>query len=169
MSPFSPERLRLLACSLFFLAFTANASQYKNFEVERIIQSGEEPDGVVFELMSWKQNTWQWASPMISQFSKDLREKYPELDIAVVSHGNEQFDLVKRPENDNLPGIAQLKSISEDNVDVHVCGTFSGWRDVPAEAYLDFIDVAPSGPAQVNNYIKLGYKHVTLREPDNSQ
>jgi hypothetical protein len=36
---------------------------------------------------------------------------------------------------------------------------------VPETDYLDIVDVSPSGPAQVNDYLSLGYRLVVLRKP----
>jgi len=153
---------------IVLLCFTSStlAGTYSDSDVDQIIAKDVEPDGVVFELMSWDEDTWTWASPMLTDLSDQLRQKYPDLEIAVVSHGNEMFDLTKNNSQFHQPAVQQLAALSEDNVDIHVCGTFSGWRDIETDAYLDFIDVAPSGPAQINSYIQLGYEHIILRSPN---
>ncbi len=152
---------------IFLLIFQspAFATEFSNLSVTKIIQSNEVPDGVVFELMSWDKNTWQWASPMIYSLRNQLKAKYPEIDVAVVSHGAEQFQLTKDKVLEQAKAIAQLSELVEDGVSLHVCGTHSSWRDVPNSSYIDITDVTPSGPAQINNYINIGYKHVMLQSP----
>lgn len=152
----------LLLIGIPQLAFAAG---FQNAEVERLIKSNEEPDGVVFELISWDDRTWTWAAPMLTDLRRQLKQRFPDIDVVVVSHGGEQFQLTRERQQEQPEAIAQLASLSEDGMNVHVCGTHSSWQDVPDTAYMDFVDVSPSGPAQINDYIKLGYKHVLLKQP----
>jgi hypothetical protein len=41
----------------------------------------------------------------------------------------------------------------------------SRWNAVAETACIDLVDVSPSGPAQINDYIKLGYNHILLQKP----
>lgn len=141
------------------------ASEWTHPTVDRLLQTGQNPDGVVFELISWDDKTWQWAAPMITSLRTQLRSKYPDIDVAVVSHGGEQFQLTRERQQEQPGAIAQLAELTEDGVNLHVCGTHSSWKDVPDSAYLDMVDVSPSGPAQINDYIKLGYEHILLQKP----
>ncbi len=156
-----------LSLLLLTIAFSpAHAEIYRQADVERLLQKNEAPDGVVFELLSWDQKTWQWAAPMIRDLRAQLQRKFPQLDVAMVSHGGEQFQLTRENASKQPQAIAQLQSLSEDGVALHVCGTHSSWKDVPDSAYIDIVDVSPSGPAQINDYIKLGYQHILLQKPD---
>lgn len=138
---------------------------YSNPAVNKLIQSAQAPDGVVFELISWDEKTWTWAAPMISSLRQQLKAKFPDIDVVVVSHGGEQFQLTRDKRQEQPEAIAQLQSLSEDGMSLHVCGTHSSWKDVADTAYIDFVDVSPSGPAQINDYIKLGYQHILLQKP----
>ena len=147
-----PSKLsNFIALLLFCLGAVAQAAEYRHATVSRLLQAEQAPDGVVFELISWDQKTWQWAAPMI--------------DVAVVSHGGEQFQLTKSAAQQQPRAIAQLQSLTDEGVNLHVCGTHSYWNDVEESAYLDMVDVSPSGPAQINDYIKLGYTHILLQKP----
>jgi len=141
------------------------AQEYKNDEVESLLTAEEEPSGVVFEIITWEKDAWDWAAPMLKQYRKQLLEKYPDIDIALVSHGGEQFELTKDKAKVNAVAFKALKSLSDDGVDLHVCGTYSSWQNVEESEYVDFINVSPSGPAQINDYIKLGFTHILLRAP----
>ena len=143
-----------------------SADSYHNAEVTRLLNDDRAPDGVVFELISWDDKTWTWAAPMLSDLRRQLRQKFPDIDVVVVSHGGEQFQLTHERQQEQPQAISQLASLSEDGMNVHVCGTHSSWQDVPESAYLKFVDVSPSGPAQINDYIKLGYHHVVLNKPE---
>lgn len=158
------NKFSLMAILLFFCT-SVWSQEYKNYEVEKLLNANEAPSGVVFEIITWEKNAWDWATPMLKQFRTQLLTKFPELDIALVSHGGEQFELVKSKEAENKQSFKVLKSLTNEGVDVHVCGTHSSWRDVPEAAYADFIDVSPSGPAQINDYIKLGFTHILLKSP----
>ena len=141
------------------------AHDYKNYAVEGLLNAKEEPSGVVFEMITWDKSAWSWAAPMLKQYRQQLLEKYPDLDIALVSHGGEQFELTKDKAQKNAVAFKTLKSLSDEGVDLHVCGTHSSWQDVDDSEYADFIDVSPSGPAQINDYIKLGFTHILLQSP----
>lgn len=153
----------ILACGLALSPLYA--VEYSSLEIEKLLQRQQAPDGVVFELISWDDRTWTWAAPMIASLRQQLRQRFPDLDVVVVSHGGEQFQLTKDHKEQQPEAIAQLQNLTEDGVNLHVCGTHSSWNDVPDTAYMDFVDVSPSGPAQINDYIKLGYEHILLRKP----
>lgn len=125
----------------------------------------EAPPGVVVELIEWERNSWQWATPLLIELRERLRQRFPEADLAIVSHGGEQFQLTRQRQAEQLEALRQLQGLVDDGVDLFVCGTHSSWREVPADAYLEFVQVAPSGPARINDYVDLGYVHVRLDRP----
>ena len=162
------QAVRIFTLLLLWLGgFTpALSGDYQHPQVKRMIDSGKAPDGVVFELISWDEKTWTWAAPMLKDLRRQLQSRFADIDVVVVSHGGEQFQLTREREQEQPEAIAELASLSEEGVSVHVCGTHSSWQDVDESAYLDFVDVSPSGPAQINDYIKLGYEHILLSKPD---
>ncbi|NNJ91251.1 MAG: DsrE family protein [Gammaproteobacteria bacterium] len=133
--------------------------------VEKILASDNEPDGIVFELLSWDENTWTWAAPLLKEYRKRLLAKFPDIDIAVVSHGGEQFQLTREEAANQPMAMQTLQTLSDEGVSLHVCGTHSSWKDVSEDSYIDIVDVSPSGPAQINDYIKLGYTKIVLSKP----
>lgn len=156
------SRLAGLCLALLFSSGLFGAD-YRHPEVDRLLAAGQKPDGVVFELMAWEDNTWDWASPMIESFTNQLRQKYPAIDIALVSHGAELFDLALSQNNAEQPSIKILQSLSDKNVQVHVCGTYASFKGMGVDDFLPFVDVVPSGPAQLEDYIKLGFVHIILQ------
>ena len=54
--------------------------------------------------------------------------------MAIVTHGSEQFAL----ERSQQPGEQRVHSITrslrEEGVTLHVCGTYAGWQGLSAEA-----------------------------------
>ena len=154
----------------FFLVcyFTSQhlfAAQYP--EIDEILASDTAPDGIVFEVISWDKKTWTWAAPLLKELREKLLQKFPGLDVAVVSHGAEQFQLTKKEAPAQPLAIKTLQGLSDQGVNIYVCGTHSSWQDISTDSYIDIIDVSPSGPAQINDYIKLGYTKILLRKPQN--
>lgn len=155
----------LILLAVFGTCNSIYALDYSNSTVNKLIQAQQTPDGVVFELISWDDKTWSWAAPMITSLRQQLRVRFPDIDVVVVSHGGEQFQLTRQRQQEQPEAIAQLQSLTEDGMNLHVCGTHSSWKDVPDTAYINFVDVSPSGPAQINDYINLGYQHILLQKP----
>jgi len=139
--------------------FASDASQ----KIDNILQQQEAPSGIVFEIATGATNSLQWALPKIQDYIKRLREKFPELEIAIVTHGSEQFSL-QTANNEQYKKVHSLtqKLVKDDNVPLHVCGTYAGWQNVSEEDFPDYVDVAPAGPAAVNDYIALGYILIEL-------
>ncbi len=156
---------KISGIALLLLSQLSYALEYRDYSVERLLNADQAPSGVVFEIITWDKNAWDWAAPMLKQFRHQLLEKYPDLDIALVSHGGEQFELTKDKAKKNAVTFDVLKSLSDQGVDLHVCGTHSSWRNVDDSEYVDFIDVSPSAPAQINDYINLGFTHILLQAP----
>ncbi|MDJ0880739.1 MAG: DsrE family protein [Gammaproteobacteria bacterium] len=150
---------------LILITWPLHAETDTHPDVKKLLKAPESPGGVVIELLDWGEKSWQWATPAIAKIRKQLQTRFPQIDIAVVSHGGEQFQLTKNEKHHQPLAIQQLQQLNAEGVNVHVCGTHSSWQDIPETAYLDFVDVSPSGPAQVNDYIKLGYHHILLRKP----
>ena len=146
--------------------FSLNLSATDHYpSVEKIIASDIKPDGIVFELLSWDENTWTWAAPLLKDYRKQLLARFPDLDIAVVSHGGEQFQLTREEAANQPMAIETLQTLHDEGVSLHVCGTHSSWKDISEDSYIDIVDVSPSGPAQINDFIKLGFTRIVLRRP----
>ena len=157
--------IKITGIALLLMSQLAFAQEYKNHAVERLLTAKEAPSGVVFEIITWEKDAWDWAAPMLKQFRHQLLEKYPDLDIALVSHGGEQFELTKDKVKKNAVVFDALQSLSDQGVSLHVCGTHSSWRNVEESEYVDFINVSPSAPAQMNDYMTLGFIHILLQAP----
>lgn len=140
----------------------ANTDQYSNSSVNALINANIEPEGVVFELVEYKVDAWDWVAPKIKQLTEQLKRKYPNLDIAIISHGNEQFQLTRKNLAKNQNTAFLLNNLSKQGVGIHVCGVNSSWNGVSEDEYMDIVDVAVSGPAKLNDYINLGYVPIML-------
>jgi intracellular sulfur oxidation DsrE/DsrF family protein len=135
-------------------------------DIRSILQMDTAPEGVVFEVLAAKDGL-TWAIPRVKQFSDQLRQRFPGLPIAVVSHGREQFAL----QSINAPQYAgvhkQVQSlVGDDEIRVHVCGTYAEWKGVSPEEFPDYVDVAAEGPTQIRSYQELGYIKVVIAKPE---
>lgn len=144
------------------LMFAAPHTVVASVTVDELLARDTEPPGVVFEVVA-SEDALSWAVPQINRDVRALRERWPDLEIAVVSHGAEQFALTSdeaaaRPEVH--AGVQEL--VAEQNVPVHVCETHASWRDVDPEDFPDYVDVTPAGPVQIRMYQDLGYELVVI-------
>lgn len=135
--------------------------------VNNILQQTSAPEGVIFEIVTADDAGLGWALPLTHSYIKQLRERFPDLPIAVVSHGQEQFALQARHSQEQQAVHKQVQSLTGGDIPVYVCGTYAGWRGLNDEDFPDYVNVAAAGPAQVNDYLSLGYTRVLIRQrPD---
>ena len=133
-------------------------------DVDAIIARKDAPLGVVFEIVQNRETALDFAIPQVKDYAQRLRARFPQLKIALVTHGREQFALLK----DNAGKYSDIQSgvralVKDQDVAVHVCGTHASWYEKHPEDFPDYIDVAPSGPVQIKNYRELGYVLIVLR------
>jgi len=134
--------------------------------IDYILKMDTPPLGVVFEIIEGSPDDLEWAIPRIVKFSKQLRDKFPDIGIAVVSHGSEQFGLMKSEAKEKAEVHKTVKSLSqEQDIPIHVCGTHASWYGKSEKDFPDYIDVTPAGPTQIANYEDMGYEKIILEEP----
>lgn len=152
--------MRYLLLPVVLLAAPVHADS----EVEQLLAGDEMPVGVVFEIVEDEEDALGWALPRVRDYSRRLRERFPDLPIAVVTHGSEQFALLSREADGELSGIHDAaRSLRDDDIDLHVCGAHAGWYGHVSEDFPSYVDVSPSGPAQINDYANLGYEVIRLQ------
>ncbi len=148
--------------ALYFL-YSVSASASTDSEIQAILNQAEAPPGVVFEVVSLFEGALKSVIPKIAGYSSALRKRFPEISIAVVSHGNEQFALTKNNKEQYNKLHKQVKKLSmEDDIPVHICATYAERKNVAESAFPDYINVAASGPSQIANYRELGYLLIKL-------
>ena len=134
-------------------------------EINDILAQKQAPFGVVFEVVEGDDDALEWAMPDINKFVKQPRKRFPDIGLAVVTHGSEQFGLMTS-EQKELPEVHKtVQSLVADDVPVHVCGTHASWRGRDAKDFPDYVDVSPAGPTEINNYEDMGYVLVRVEEP----
>jgi intracellular sulfur oxidation DsrE/DsrF family protein len=145
---------------LSFLSFMTLADT----QVDHLLLTDVEPDGVVFEILEDDGDALGWALPLVTRLSIQLRERFPDLSIAVVTHGREQFALLSGEADGLLSAIHDdARQFESADIDLHVCGVHAGWDGYTPEDFPDYVDVSASGPAQINDYRSLGYEVIMLQ------
>ena len=135
-------------------------------QINAILKHSDAPFGVVFEIVESDADALDWAIPQIKSYAKQLRAKFPDIGIAVVTHGKEEFALTKSnsAKHKEVHKIVQ-SLVKDDQIPVHVCGTHASWYGKKPEDFPDYVDVAPAGPTQIRDYVDMGYKKIVLEEP----
>jgi len=154
---------KLLGIFLLITFIHANNTLASELSVEDILKEKQPPPGLVFEIVSGQANLLDTLLPNLIKDIKRLRKRFPELSIAIVTHGIEQFALTtnNRQKAKTSHSLVQ-QLVNKNDIKVHVCETFAGWQDISAEDFPDYIDVSATGPAQINDYLELDYELITL-------
>ena len=136
-------------------------------EVDRLLAADEGPVGVVFEIVEGEEDALRWALPEVARLSARLRERFPDLPIAVVTHGREQFGLLANEADGPLADIhSRAQQLRAEEIDLHVCGVHAGWDGYTPEDFPAYVDVSASGPAQIRDYRNIGFVLIELESPD---
>ena len=149
----------LPAVLLWLLALPALAAD----SLSQLLNADPPPNGVVIELVEGEEDALGELLPKVREAIAQLRQRYPDLEIAVVTHGGEQFALQSSHQQEYASIHQGVQQLVEEDVPVHVCGTHAGWYDVQPEDFPAYVDVAPSGPAQINQYRELGYSLLRIK------
>ena len=146
--------------SLLGLSLTAFARDYT---LNEVLALSSEPDGVVIEIVTGDAEGLSWALPRAQDYIKQLRARFPDLPVAVVTHGREQFALSRKSQTISDAAHTYVRSLIEDSrVPVHVCATYAGWRGLTEEDFPGYLNVSSSGPAQINDYKAVGYLLIVI-------
>lgn len=134
-----------------------------NDDLNSILSADQAPVGVVFEVVDWEQDYLEIAIPWVNQQIYTLRDKFPGLDIAVVSHGREQFALLK----DSDAAYPEIHSnvqrlISDHDIKLELCLGHANMQGFLASDFPDYVDIEASGPSQIAAYEALGYDKVVV-------
>lgn len=151
---------------LFLLSGVQAALAVSNdAKINQIIQNKAAPAGVVFEIVTNKANSLEWALPKAQHYIKILRNKFPDLAITIVTHGSEQFSLQTKntAQYKKVHSLTQ-QLVKENDVPLHVCGTYASWKNVEKEDFPDYVDVTAAGPATINDYVNLGYILIIIKK-----
>ncbi|WP_253806312.1 DsrE family protein [Hydrogenovibrio sp. JE_KL2] len=164
----------VLSLALMSLSFSAYGDDKSLPEVApvvaKILAMQHQPDGVVFDIETLDENALPRFAPYVSKQIQLIRKKFPDVDIAVVTHGAEEFALQKKEEakNHKLHDLFN-QMVKDEGVSVHVCGAVAGLKQLTQEDFPDFVSFSTSGMAQLNDYKALGYTVVPIRQLNKQQ
>lgn len=131
--------------------------------LETVLARTAVPAGIVFEIVDRDPAALNQALPWVIEAARQLRQRFPKLEMAVVSHGQEMFALQQSAQDKHArPHQLAQQLVRQEGIPLHVCETYAGWKGVAPEAFPDYVDVAPAGPAQINNYMALGYIRILV-------
>jgi len=153
--------------SLFSISvlFAAQAQASNQAEINHLLALEQAPFGVVFEIVEGSDDALQWAIPAVNKYVKQLRARFPDIGLAVVSHGSEQFGLMKSEQKEKSQMHKTVQSLVASDVPVHVCGTHASWRGKEAKDFPDYVSVSPAGPTEISNYEEMGYVLIEISKP----
>jgi intracellular sulfur oxidation DsrE/DsrF family protein len=156
---------KLMRLFLIFLLLPMLSQANSNDDINKILQQQKPPEGVVFEIVSGDPDFLKRAIPLVKQHISSLREKFPGLSIAVVTHGDEQFALTKKNQGQYRQLHNEIVSLRQDaDVPVHVCGAYASWKNVSPEEFPDYVDVSATGPAEIRQYQEFGFKKIMISD-----
>ena len=134
-------------------------------EIDDLLKQEQAPNGVVFEIVSDEDDLLERMLPVVRGHINRLRARFPGLDIAIVSHGKEQFALTSSSTKDEQATHSLVKDlVQKDEIAFHVCGTHAGWYGVTPEEFPKYVDVSTAAPAQINDYEQIGYEVIVLTD-----
>jgi len=159
--------LRCLAlCLLLVVPCAAEELSYESFpeqsEIDNI-RTAEKPEGVLFLVMEQDEDAFNWVLPRVVHYTQQLRDKWKDLSIVVLSHGEEMFALrvEYRPLYEQMHQDV-LMLVSNHDVLFQVCGSYANFSDVSPSEFPDYIDVVPFAPAEIENYRLMEFKIINL-------
>jgi intracellular sulfur oxidation DsrE/DsrF family protein len=163
------NRFLLLIFALCSMAAKAEPLPDVHPQVDVILSEAAAPDGVVFDIETLDANALNTLAPYVRKQIHLIRERFPDVDIAVVSHGAEEFALQKQAQSDNAALHDTFSQLTQsDGVSIHVCGAVGGLKGLSREDFPDFVSYSESGMAQLNDYKALGYQVVIIRQLSDS-
>ena len=144
---------------------TRSPSMFPEQDEINHILSGSMPEGVLFLVMEHDEEALLWVLPRVIHYTGQLREKWSELSVVLLSHGDEMFALMS--ESGTLyPEIVEMaeKLVTQHKVLFNVCGAFASQEGVSGSEFQNFVDVVPFAPAEIENYRNLEFKVINIEQ-----
>ena len=146
---------------LVTLLLTSTLATATDFDTVMAMETA--PAGVVIEIVSGDGELLRSLLPQVRADIEKLRGRFPELPVAIVSHGTEQFMMVKKQAKKEQQTHRIVEALlKDDDVEFHVCGTHASWYDVTPEDFPEYVNVTPAGPTQIAHYEELDYVLIVL-------
>jgi len=147
----------------FFCIFSFSAAANDKQEVDRILALEKAPVGVLFELIGRENGKYlPEGLEKVEMYKIQLKNKFPDIKVAVVTHGAEQFELT----NDNAIKQSKthdiVKRITAEDVPVHVCSNHASWRGKTEDDFPGYVLASSGAGSQMKEYQDQGYIRVTI-------
>lgn len=156
-------RLRRAGAAVSLILLAGPHSALASDELEALLSRDAAPYGVVFEIVEGDEAALTELLPRVRSAIQEIRARFPQTEFAVVSHGREEFALQSQYRGEYAELHRQVEAMVSEEVPVHVCETHAGWYGVTAEDFPEYVDVAPSGPAQLAAYREMGYDLIVIK------
>jgi len=158
------NKLSVMKWMLSGLLVVSSSMVWANDVIDEIVALSPAPEGVVFEVLTHEPSTWPKALSYIKKSIKRLRAKHTDMSFAIVSHGMEEFALLKEAKGKNAAVHKQIQSLVKDDVQVEVCGTFAEWNGHDENDFPDYVTVVDQAPQSVGFYEEDGYEVIVITE-----
>jgi intracellular sulfur oxidation DsrE/DsrF family protein len=158
--------MRLAGAALLPIMLAGPLSVLASDEIDALLARDEAPHGIVFEIVEADEAALIELLPRVRHAIRLIRQRFPQTEFAVVSHGREEFALQSQHQGEYAELHQQLRSMVIEDVPLHVCETHANWYGVTAEDFPDYVNVAPSGPAQLAAYREMGYDLILIGSSD---
>jgi intracellular sulfur oxidation DsrE/DsrF family protein len=154
----------LCACGSVLLLLLASLCVVQaSDDVDALLQRSDAPHGIVFEIVESDESALEELLPAVQTAIQRIRVRFPQAEFAVVSHGREEFALQTAYQGEYAQIHQQVQSLVAEDVPVHVCETHASWYDVSADEFPEYVDVAPTGPGQIQLYLEMDYELIVIQ------
>lgn len=133
--------------------------------VDELVAKDSPPPGVVFDIDEWDNDALNWAIPRVRGYVDRLRNRFPGLDIVVVSHGEEEFALMKYARPDFEVLHQQVEALVADQVPVHVCAGHAVASGYNENEFVDYVVKVPAAVETVADYRRRGFVYIPILHP----
>jgi len=144
------------------LVFFNPAFASADADVDFILSAKNPPTGIIFEVVESGEKDLEFALKKIAEYSEKLKSKIPSIKLAVVSHGTEQFALLKENQKRYKNTHQKVRLLTSDDVPVSICGTHASWYSFSKDDFPEYVDVAETGPKKIREYQRLGYALIKI-------
>jgi intracellular sulfur oxidation DsrE/DsrF family protein len=133
-------------------------------EIAELLSARSPPPGLFFNVMEYDADALEWVTVRLKQYVHRLRAQYPDLPIAVVSHGNEMFAL-RSDDRWLYPEVHERVQtlVERDDVIFHVCGANAAVNGVDQSEFPQYVDVVPLATSQIRDYREFGYRMISMQ------
>ena len=151
----------VLFCGFAFVSPLVHADEVGT--VNAILTGDKAPVGVVFEMVGGDADSLSAAILRSEEYRQKLKARYPQMKYVVLTHGLEQFSLLKENQRDYPKLHKQVQSLINDSkVPVQVCGSFADMMGVDTKGFVKSVTVVHAAPLALEEYVEQGYVIVEM-------